>query len=423
MSSESVDYAEGICVAVIETLKELRSTTTVPLTAGTLHEALSKKQAYKELLNLESSVRSDPPREQWAGLQAARIRKLMDFRLELLDEFSDISSGILSGKIANLRKSITGSSGMDEILALNDEIVELVRNSAREVNSELQGFSNLVDDIGQSLVEMESDLISSFSLNRESYVSSKAFSNVIEANVKDMNEMIHANDDVALLKTLIFKKLSVIRDALEKKRYFDDIQMKKTEDEAKQLKETICKMKVGINGVGKRAKILEKESLTDQLTGVHNRLAYEKYIQKELQRYKRSKNVYFSILLIDVDGFKSINDRYGHLAGDRCLRELAKLVSVNLRGTDFLARYGGEEFIVILPETDEEGMLTVAEKLRKCIERTRFSYRGKRLSLTISIGCTTLKSTDSDAKTFFGRADAALYEAKNNGRNRVISKI
>lgn len=175
--------------------------------------------------------------------------------------------------------------------------------------------------------------------------------------------------------------------------------------------------------VQERANILENESLIDSLTGIHNRLAYERHIKKELQRYKRSEELYFSMLLIDIDDFKSVNDRYGHLAGDRCLQELAKLLNPNLRGTDFFARYGGEEFVVILPETDEEGMFIVADKLRKCIENAKFSYRGQRLSLTISIGCTILKSSDNDVRTVFSRADTALYRAKASGRNRVISLI
>src|SRR5208337_5436215 len=108
-------------------------------------------------------------------------------------------------------------------------------------------------------------------------------------------------------------------------------------------------MKQEIVRVQKRAKVLEEETLLDPLTGVHNRRAYEKRIQEELARFERHGEI-FSILMIDIDNFKSVNDRYGHSAGDRCLEEFTKLIGKILRGTDFLARYGGEEFITILPE-------------------------------------------------------------------------
>ena len=406
---------------MIETLKELKSTATGPLTPKLLHEALSRKQAFRDLLTNESAAASDSPEQGKVDSQHVHIKKLKDFRLELLSEFADISTDNFPDQLAAIRENIIGSWEVDKILALNEEILELVRLSARKVSSELQEFTNLVTDIGKNLVEMESGLVSSFSLNRENHVNSNEFSKVIEQNIEEMAARIHRSKDLAELKGFVFLKLSTIKKALENKREFDELQLKKIAREASRLNRNIRKMKGEMDRVRKRATLLEKESLIDPLTGAHNRRAYEKHIQAQLHNYAHCEHQVFSILLLDIDNFKSINDTYGHLAGDRCLEELTKLIKHNLRGSDFLARYGGEEFVVVLPETDQEGMLIVAEKLRRSIEKTRFSYRGQRLLLTISIGCTTLKSSDSDTKTLFNRADTALYRAKETGRNCVVA--
>ena len=124
--------------------------------------------------------------------------------------------------------------------------------------------------------------------------------------------------------------------------------------------------------------------------------------------------------MIDIDQFKSINDCYGHWAGDRCLEELTKLINKILRGTDFLARYGGEEFITILSGTDQRGVRIVAERLRKLIERARFIYQNEEIPLTVSIGGTTIDASDQDIETIFKRVDTAMYEAKKKGRNRSV---
>jgi diguanylate cyclase len=422
MSASALDCAERMCEAVIETLKELKSTSTVSLTPKLLHEALSRKQVFRDLLTHESSTRLDSPERSKVDSQDVHIKKLKDFRLELLSEFAGISTDNFPDQLAEIRKSIIGSCEVDKILALNEDILELVKLSARKVSSELQEFTNLVTDIGKNLVEMESSLVSSFSLNRENHVNSNEFSKAIEQDIEEMAARIHRSKDLAELKGFVFLKLSTIKKALEDKRKFDELQLKKIAREAGQLNQNIKKMKGKMDRAQRRATLLEKESLIDPLTGAYNRRAYEKHIQALLHNYAHREDQAFSILLLDIDNFKCINDTHGHLAGDRCLEELVKLVKHNLRGSDFLARYGGEEFVVILPETDQEGMVIVAEKLRKCIERTRFSCRGQRLLLTISIGCATLKSSDNDPEALFIRADTALYRAKETGRNRVVAQ-
>ena len=151
---------------------------------------------------------------------------------------------------------------------------------------------------------------------------------------------------------------------------------------------------------------------------MYNRRAYDKRIKEELQRFTRYGHP-FSIVILDVDHFKSVNDLYGHAVGDLCLKEIIIRVQPMLRESDFLARFGGEEFVVLLPETERKGAGEAAEKIRQCIEKTEFLHRGDKVAITISLGVTQVTPDDQTPESLFTRVDQALYRAKNEGRNRV----
>jgi diguanylate cyclase (GGDEF)-like protein len=123
--------------------------------------------------------------------------------------------------------------------------------------------------------------------------------------------------------------------------------------------------------------------------------------------------------MLDIDHFKRVNDSHGHPAGDQVLEQLVRVCLGALRQHDRLGRMGGEEFLVVLPDTDLEGGLQVAERLRACVAAARPVVDGVELQLSISLGVAQLRPTESGAASLVRRADAALYHAKDNGRNRV----
>ncbi len=166
---------------------------------------------------------------------------------------------------------------------------------------------------------------------------------------------------------------------------------------------------------------LSRDANTDFLTQVYNRAAFDRRLNEEFARYKRYGHI-FSIILMDLDHFKDINDTYGHLAGDRVLRALASVLSEEKRASDFLARYGGEEFALILPGTDSKSAMVVAEKLRKKVETTTFRYENYSIHTSLSAGVTTVLPEDQTPTDVLKRADDATYEAKNQGRNQIVVK-
>lgn len=164
---------------------------------------------------------------------------------------------------------------------------------------------------------------------------------------------------------------------------------------------------------------LERLVLQDGLTGIANRRCFDQRFRQEWARARRTGSP-LSLLLIDIDHFKKLNDTYGHLTGDECLMQVAHLLQATLnRPGDLLARYGGEEFVALLPETDDGGALNVAERLQKSLSRSQPLPSIDR-QVTISIGGTTWKALNGNsAEAVLATADRALYMAKQNGRNRT----
>lgn len=159
---------------------------------------------------------------------------------------------------------------------------------------------------------------------------------------------------------------------------------------------------------------LQEMATTDALTGVKNRRALFERLEIEISAYHRSGQA-CSVLIVDVDHFKRINDSFGHGVGDQYLREVAQKLERIARKIDLVARYGGEEFVVLLPNTDEVGALLSAERHRQAIESSTWPEA----PITISIGVATLMSHFEPAERFLDRADSALYNSKARGRNRV----
>jgi len=166
--------------------------------------------------------------------------------------------------------------------------------------------------------------------------------------------------------------------------------------------------------VKERTVELEKLAITDKLTGIYNRFKLDEELSHNYAHYLRYNRVY-SIILIDIDFFKNINDTYGHQVGDDVLQKLSSTLELNIRTTDTLGRWGGEEFLIILPDTDIDGAYALAEHIREKIEDIEFESVGK---VTISGGVSQINSS-SNQKRILAIADKALYRAKEKGRNRI----
>ena len=225
----------------------------------------------------------------------------------------------------------------------------------------------------------------------------------------------------SLVGRSMLQPIAELREAarkLGKKDFSHRVRLRNNTDELGQLGKSINAASATLQ---KLYAELERRSTYDGLTGVLNRAAFDERLMtllKDADRHNRP----LSLLMVDIDFFKRVNDTLGHQAGDQVLHSVAEILAEMTRPGDIVARYGGEEFAIILPETGEVSALTMAERLRVAVEGARVEYGdGGNVSLTVSIGCASQLPNTATPGAVVKTADSALYDAKNSGRNRVSS--
>ena len=230
----------------------------------------------------------------------------------------------------------------------------------------------------------------------------------------------HSRDDLVDAQQFALeqeKHANIAKESLieAQKRHQEDLEYK--------VEERTLELEVTLRELSEVNHELERLNAIDPLTGAHNRRHFDKRLRSEGRRSRREQTP-LSLIIIDVDHFKSINDKYGHDGGDECLKHVTRVFQSHIhRPTDDLCRIGGEEFAVILPNTDIEGALHVAESMRRGLESSPLVYEGGSIELTASAGLSTTVIVDEDhAQRLFKFADELLYEAKSAGRNRVAHK-
>jgi len=185
-----------------------------------------------------------------------------------------------------------------------------------------------------------------------------------------------------------------------------------------QVGDVIFKFLAGQNIEAAYHEEIYRMTIHDGLTGVANKRHLDAFLDRELARSRRHGRA-LSVMLIDIDHFKAVNDSVGHLAGDHVLRELAHLVAARVRREELFARYGGEEFALVCPETDLEGARAYGELVRELVAEHTFTFDGSRLPISVSVGVAAFEPTMASPADLIRAADEALYRAKDGGRNRV----
>lgn len=237
--------------------------------------------------------------------------------------------------------------------------------------------------------------------------------------------MVTANSDPTLLKKAFEAgAMDFIRKPFEKIEFGARVRsalLLKAEMDQRKLREAeLLELKDHLEDANRT---LQSLSNLDGLTGIANRRRFDEYLESEWKRAKRHQYP-FSLLMLDIDFFKPYNDTYGHVSGDECLRKVAALIKeCAQRPEDLVARYGGEEFAVILPNTDRDGAVKIAEEIQKALAQKKIIHESSTISpyVTISIGISSKGSIDdTPAQALVKSADKALYAAKKRGRNKIV---
>lgn len=297
-----------------------------------------------------------------------------------------------------------------------DKSFKLLLKIKQHNQSEQQDIDKFLSHITEQLAALDISVMGASSAAQKSAENR----NKLDQSVSEQMEQLKLSSSKATklepLKGIITSRLASIAKEIQEHNEKEAIQRQKTQQQLDDLVNKIKDMESESCELKSKLKIANTQALRDTLTGLPNRNAYNERLETELARWKRYHSP-LSLIIWDIDHFKSINDNYGHKAGDKVLLLIAKQLSDHSRAADFISRFGGEEFTMLLPNTDGRSALILANQLRQTIEKTGFNASGASVAITISCGVTEFTLNDTD-ETAFERADQALYQAKQEGRNR-----
>ncbi len=338
--------------------------------------------------------------------------------VELTNLLSELAFAEKSApQIAIIRQSLLDNLTIEALL---DACLQTISVIVASINEERQSAEHFLLKLNDALSSVQQAVSLSLKNADQLHVKLNVLNQQIEQQITQLGQSTKSATSLEQLKDLVTQRLGSISDALKSK--------EQLETEERQA------MLLTLNGMELRLKELEAEaetfrtklaeqnfrSLQDALTEIPNRAAFDERLALEIKRWQRYKKP-LCIALADVDNFKSINDNYGHSAGDKTLKVIARALQQGLRETDFIARYGGEEFVILFPETALDELSAPLNKLREKIKSIVFTFKSQKVPITISFGASQLTAADT-SRQVFDRADEALYEAKKAGRDRVILK-
>lgn len=393
---------------VLDILKELSRENNNQISSRQIAEKMFRKEAVKSALNPGIS-----------GPAAGEIEYLKDIANIVLDKFTELVPPHMSDNFCNLKDAfkINGPNTSTEWLDSPISIIKKYINSLSARNSEVEAF---MKQTMQYLEAIEEPLSKELSFHQNKIKTDRTFEDDLFRYMKTMRDDCNTFNDINALKTAFIGKIENIGRGFEQKREQDMLRLQETEKTIEEMGKRMHDIKREADEIRKRSQEAEFEAYHDALTGLYNRRAYQDRMDETLANLQRYR-VPASLMICDIDFFKKINDAHGHNVGDLALKKLAELLVERLRKNDIITRYGGEEFAVILPHTDLAGAVIAGEGLRSYIAKAVFSYKGRTIPLTISVGISAFNRDDTP-EAVFERADHALYLAKKSGRNRVMSE-
>ncbi|NOY61931.1 MAG: diguanylate cyclase [Gammaproteobacteria bacterium] len=327
--------------------------------------------------------------------------------------------GDYSKRVQQIKQQLSAGIKTDQVKGMVQSVVALVNDIRKVVEQEKSELEKFLKQLIQRLDALDSIVEGAENQHHDNIASERQLESAMQAQVDSIEAAVKNETDVAKLKQAIQASLDSIHLRMEEHRRLENQRESQLEGQLKSLSANLASMEDEAKILRQQLRKKHEQAIKDPLTGAYNRLAYEQRIEREYTRWKRYENP-LTLSIWDIDHFKQINDTYGHPSGDRALILITKLIRNSLRATDFFARIGGEEFVVLLPETTLDAATNVAEKIRTCIDSHQFHFENKTVPITVSAGIAQFNPGDT-SEVVFQRADSALYQAKQQGRNRFFT--
>lgn len=321
-----------------------------------------------------------------------------------------------SRDLARLRRRIDGCTDEKTLYQHGEALAELVGQRLQQLEEDKRTASQLLAQVSGQLANLTQFLDQDDVAHKDVAAVRRQLDERMLGEVQALGDRARSAPDLATLQAAVQTRLEAVTTHLAALRAREQARERAWQERTEHMRERIQQLENNTRRMEASLELKRQLADTDALTGLANRRALE----DRMVTLCNANSGDASLLILDIDHFKVINDQLGHAAGDRALRIVAEQLQAGLRPGDFLARYGGEEFVAVLEAGPDEAM-QVAQRLRQRIEKVRFHSNNAPVPVTLSCGVTTVRADDTP-ETVFERADNALYDAKEAGRNRCAAR-
>jgi diguanylate cyclase len=357
-----------------------------------------------------------PPRSETltAEENAAQI-DVRDFLPLLLERIAFTDQ--LEGRRAKLLKILQDPKDHTLNSILIDRAATLINDMRRSLESEKSELAQFLQQLTESLSEIDQHTFANLSDIQTQRDAQQALDHAVTEQVSHIGQTVASATDLDELKKEVRERIARIGEYIQSFRQTEEKRLDELEEENEQMRERIGKLENSRMQLHEQLLASEQKMLRDPLTGLPNRLALDERLGLEMARMKRESSP-LSIAIWDIDHFKSVNDTFGHQAGDKALHVVGRTLHKLVRDVDMVARFGGEEFVMILPKATLQQAFVILERIRETLANTAFRFKETPLKITLSCGVAEFQPHETSEMALV-RADDALYRAKSNGRNRT----
>ncbi len=319
-------------------------------------------------------------------------------------------------RLGELRPCMANAGTVDELARYIDRLAEILVEANQSETAELEAF---LVQLSRRLADLHAALRTDDDQAMEADADEQRLDQAVQERVHSIQNTLRDTGDMRQAHRIISADLDSLVQEFASYRKSQGCRRRQARERHQALNEQLKAMEQESLRLREALRAEQKRAERDALTGIANRAAFDRRIQEEAVRSARYGPP-MSLLVVDIDAFKPVNDQHGHATGDVVLTQMAELLQEQVRESDFVARYGGEEFTLILPETSLKAANAVAEKLRSAVAAAQFGDSDTPIPVTVSVGVAELGQGEA-WQSLFTRADRALYQAKGDGRNRVVS--